>query len=447
MKGGELRALLPLVVVLLMPQTADAAFTARTTATATFRAAESFGARNVVPPSIVGEAFVGEPLTATPGAWDPADARVTITWELEIAGEFQPVATGNAFTPTLIAGWKWLRVVASAGATSVASAPVLVDVPELPKNVTLPEVVGTMSLGATITATEGAWENRPTSLTGEWQRCAGRTDVCAMFLPAPASHTVTTSDIGYALRRRITASNAIGATDAFSAATAPLAPSMRTPSVLREPAFTGTQLRGTFATWWQNSSLSGSSRVSWWRCPGPEDLECVQRGTLSGSSYLTVAGDFGYYIRRRESLAQNGVEGTTTSNAVGPIEMLPPRLAATVTTSVAGAPGVSAAADGSTTTVWSTLAAQRSGDWVRLDFGSVRSLAAYELTARRFAGFVCEVSADGLSWEPIAGDPETTTSGPGTALSPRPQARFLRLRLTADGADGWSLNDIRVWGS
>jgi hypothetical protein len=174
----------------------------------------------------------------------------------------------------------------------------------------------------------------------------------------------------------------------------------------------------------------------------------VQRGGQSALSYVTVAGDLGAYILRRETLTQNGVEGTTTSNAVGPIEMLPPRLSATVTTNVAGAPSPAVAADGNTSTIWSTSSPQRSGDWVQLDFGAIRSLAAYEVTARQFTGLVVyEVSADGFDWNPIPPDPEATTFGPGTALSPRAQARFLRVRLVTDGTDGWSLRDIRVWGS
>lgn len=446
MKGGELRTLVPLVVVLLTPQTADAAFTARTTATATFSAAESFGPRNVVAPAIVGNAVAGQTLTANLGQWEPAAAPVSLRWELETAGVFQVVGTASTYVLPATSAGKRIRVVASSGTVSAPSAAVLVAAPAVPVNTGLPAIEGSIAVNATLTGTTGGWANLPTSYTREWLRCAPSGSSCSVVAgQTSASYALATSDIGYVMRHRVTARNVAGSSTATSAPSAALAPAPKSVPSISGVALTSSRLDFYAPFWTQHPTLPTTEAITWWRCPDASETGCVQVG--DGPSYTAVGADVGKYMRARQTLTQNGVVGETRApQTIGPIAALPPRLIATVTTNVPNAPATAYAADGSTATVWTTTSPKRAGQWVRLDFGGVRTLVAYEVTSQE-PGAVCEVSSDGLAWTAIAQDSERWTPGPGTAFTPPIRARFLRLRLTADGPDGWWLNDIRVWGS
>ena len=54
--------------------------------------------RNLAPPSIAGEARVGEPLSADPGTWSPADATFSYAWYAD--GVHLLGASGPTYTPS-----------------------------------------------------------------------------------------------------------------------------------------------------------------------------------------------------------------------------------------------------------------------------------------------------------------------------------------------------------
>jgi len=74
------------------------------------------------------------------------------------------------------------------------------------------------NVGDVITTTPGAWGNKPTSFTYQWQACTGST--CTGIGGATsASYTVQASDVGHAIRSVVTAHNSNGAASAPSAET------------------------------------------------------------------------------------------------------------------------------------------------------------------------------------------------------------------------------------
>jgi Carboxypeptidase regulatory-like domain len=87
--------------------------------------------RNLAPPSIAGTARAGEPLSADPGTWAPADVTFSYRWYAD--GVELPGATGPAYTPGMdqVGSRIRVRVIASkagyanAGRTSDPTAPVV----------------------------------------------------------------------------------------------------------------------------------------------------------------------------------------------------------------------------------------------------------------------------------------------------------------------------------
>jgi F5/8 type C domain len=429
-----LRAALVLLLVLAAP--AHAAFTARTTVTSTFRAAETFGPRNVTAPSIVGAPVVGQTLTADPGVWRPSGTSLTFRWELD----GRVVGTGDRYTAQTPGE---LRVVVSAGDVSAASTPVTVTAPVKPVNGAPPSIVGAVTFGSALTGADGAWLNSATSYTREWLRCT--TSGCTL-VGSTSSYTPSLNDIGFPLRYRVTARNAAGSTVAMSAETAKLAPTPKSPARLNGIAFTTASLWVDPVGWNAHPALPKQERREWWRCPGPAFVadQCSQIPGAINTTYTASTADVGQYVHVREFVAQNGAEGATAAGPIGPIAALPPRLSATLTTNVTDPTGkLSYFADGDLSTVWNP-GVTRAGDWVRLDFGAVRRLSAYEATFQ--GGFVFEVSADGANWTQVPSDVHWASAGPSTAFEPPVHARYMRVR-SFSGGNGWWFNDLRVWGS
>src|SRR5690349_7729048 len=87
---------------------------------------------------------------------------------------------------------------------SVASAAV-------PQNTTAPSISGTAKEGSTLTASDGAWSNSPTSFTYQWQRCASDGSGCGDITSATSkTYTLVTGDVGHTVRVVVTAVNADG---------------------------------------------------------------------------------------------------------------------------------------------------------------------------------------------------------------------------------------------
>ncbi len=60
--------------------------------------------RNLAPPSIAGEAHVGELLSADPGTWSAADVNFSYRWYAD--GAHLPGATGPVFHAKHGSGWQ-----------------------------------------------------------------------------------------------------------------------------------------------------------------------------------------------------------------------------------------------------------------------------------------------------------------------------------------------------
>jgi PASTA domain len=94
--------------------------------------------------------------------------------------------------------------------------------PEPPYPVEYPRVTGVAREGDTLSASEGAWAGaQPISLAFAWGRCDRDYDQCRL-IPGATSRTYVPSgeDVGWRLWVRVTGTNAVGSTPAFSDETA-----------------------------------------------------------------------------------------------------------------------------------------------------------------------------------------------------------------------------------
>jgi hypothetical protein len=164
-------------------------------------------------PEVVGDAKAGETVSCKPGSWEgvPTPGFTYKWWRgatailgaVSEAYEVQRADEGHALACEVIA-------VNSAGRQTAISPAVVV--PSLPANVALPQVVGTLKVGATLTCDSGSWEGvPPPSYKDQWllegAEIPGATE---------STYKAVSEDEGELLACKVTATNAAGSTAATS---------------------------------------------------------------------------------------------------------------------------------------------------------------------------------------------------------------------------------------
>ena|GEM_PF-2029911 len=205
-------------------------------AQATARAAPA----NTALPTITGTPTVGQTLTAKEGTWTNTPTSFAYQWLRCNGGGNNcfKVANGTQKTYTLVGAdaGHTMRIEVTAtnadGSSSARSGPTAVIAPltssAAPKNTAAPTITGTPKAGQLLTASPGSWSGNPTSYTYQWQRCDVDVASCSNVAGATGrTYSVTSADVGYRLRVRVTASNAKGSATASSAITAVVQPAVR----------------------------------------------------------------------------------------------------------------------------------------------------------------------------------------------------------------------------
>jgi hypothetical protein len=172
----------------------------------------------VTQPAVTGTPAVGQTLTCSTGTWSAAPTSYAYQWRRGGAN----IGT-NASTYMIVAadqGYNLDCVVTATNAVGSTAAPPsnAIAIPAAlgaPANTTLPAVTGTAATGSTLTCSQGAWSNSPTSFAYQWRR-DGTTNIGA----AVSTYVVATADEGHSLTCVVTATNAAGSTPAISNAIA-----------------------------------------------------------------------------------------------------------------------------------------------------------------------------------------------------------------------------------
>jgi subtilisin family serine protease len=117
-----------------------------------------------------------------------------------------------------------------------------------PGNRALPEVIGSLTVGTTLTVDPGSWSRLPTSYAYQWQRCL--VGVCFPIAGATGtSYPLTSSDYGASFAVRVTAANAAGTAQATSAITSAVGlPGAPAPTTQPSAGAPGTSSRPTQTT-------------------------------------------------------------------------------------------------------------------------------------------------------------------------------------------------------
>jgi subtilisin family serine protease len=179
-------------------------------------------------PAITGTAQATRPLTGTPGTWTgaPAPALAGAWLRCSSAGDACAQiagATAATYVPTTadLGATIRYRITASnlAGSQAATTAATAVVLPAPPALLVSPVITGSRVEGSTVTASTGSWSNLPTSYRYLWYRCdAVGANCTGIWGEAARTYLLTPADVGHALRARVTAENAGGASPTIATA-------------------------------------------------------------------------------------------------------------------------------------------------------------------------------------------------------------------------------------
>jgi len=281
---------------------------------------------------------VGQPCSGSAGTWLSAQAptysyqwqrstqRTGGTWA-NISG-----ATDATYTPVADDEAKYLRVVATAtnaggatSATSSATTAVLASVPTGPAVVRLPAIIGAdVREGQVIQADNGEWINQ-VSLDRVWLRCNAGGGGCVSTGVTALSYSLTSLDVGSAMRLRVTATGSSGtqvvADSNPSIAVLPIAPANEGVPTISGQVQVGQVLSSAPGSW--SSSTSVTFSYQWQACSTSACASPVNAGgtNTTSATYTAAPADSGRYLRLRVTATNAG--GSTIAYSAA-TTMVPP---------------------------------------------------------------------------------------------------------------------------
>lgn len=191
-------------------------------------------------PAISGTAKRTHTLIVSTGSWTDAPSSYAYQWQRDEGSGFGDVPGATQATYLLGAGdvgaTLRARVIATNadgdGDAAYAQPTDPVADAIVPVNTTPPSILGTAQAGRTLTATDGAWDNGPTSYARQWQRASG--GVFSDIAGATGSgYGLGAADVGHPVRVVVVAINGDGDSEPIaSSATGAVAAAEPVPVVL-----------------------------------------------------------------------------------------------------------------------------------------------------------------------------------------------------------------------
>jgi hypothetical protein len=214
---------------------------------------------------------------------------------------------------------------------------------QAPVNLSAPAISGSPTVGASETATAGAWKGGALTYSYRWQRCDVAGAAC-VAIPGgtSSSYTAATADVGSTLRISVTASNRNGSASASSGASGLIAappppppppppPTQPTPPpVVTAPASTAPpQLSGTTQAGQALTAGTGSwsgqptaYAYQWQRCNSAGSA-CANIAGATVTTYTLASVDVGATLRATVTASNAGGSTAATSAASGPVAAAP----------------------------------------------------------------------------------------------------------------------------
>jgi len=297
---------------------------------------------NTVLPSISGKANVGGILTATDGTWTPTPGGYAHIWELCDAsgGECQEIkgATEQSYTLAAEDEGKTIRVQEIAtldgaeGSPALSAATAVVGPDAGPLLTMGPSISGEAEVGGTLTEHAGTWANEPTSFNYQWERCAQGACVAISGATGQA-YVLDTWSVGSQLRVKETATNADGATVAYSSSTAVVptsviataAPSIQASGAL-QPGVRATGDPGTwkgtpeaFAYQWSSCGLVGLGIRNLYGGFDAYGRSCTPIAGATARTYTPTKTDVGDTLLLQVTASVGGASGSASSAESGEV--------------------------------------------------------------------------------------------------------------------------------
>ena len=231
-------------------------------------------------------------------------------------------SAGYVLSATLVAAVSLVSTAALSSGPARASAQA-----SPPQNSALPSVSGAAAVGDTLSATSGSWSgDTPIAFTYQWRRCDSNGANCASISGATSStYKLASSDVGFRLRIRVTATNGAGQASADSSATSAVVPSAA-PKNTVEPVISGSlvvgqTLTGTNGTWTGTAPISFT--LQWVSCPSnggaADGGNCAFVSGATNSTYTLQTADLGKRMRLRVKATNTVDSRIIASNATAAI--------------------------------------------------------------------------------------------------------------------------------
>ena len=279
---------------------------------------------NTTLPSISGNPFTGQTLTANNGVWTGAPTNFAYQWRRcdatgQNCADIVPAAAQTYTVQAADAG-ATLRVVVTAsngaGAGSPATSAQTGVVNAAPANTVLPSISGTATQGQTLTETDGTWSGSPTSFARQWLRCDSGGANCQNISGATGTtYGLLAADVGSTIAVKVTATNGAGSTPAISNVTALVQGLPSAPANTALPTISGTAAQGSTLTA-ANGTWSGyptpSFAYQWLRC-NSGGSGCGNISGATSQTYVPQAADIGSTIAVKVTATNASGSGNATS--------------------------------------------------------------------------------------------------------------------------------------
>lgn len=236
-----------------------------------------------------------------------------VTYSVRIRAGFIDTAKNRIYSD-------WSTAVSFSTITDPAYKPTNASAPLI--TVSSPTTVTTAVVGATLSASTGAWTSTPavSSYSYQWQRSVDGGTVWSNLERATSStYVVVDSDFGFKLRVNVTAVNTNGSTVASSSSTDAITTvvNLQIP-VVRGTLVVGQILTATQGTWYSANTLSYSYQ---WQSSSNNSSWSNITDETSGT-YTLVSGDVTKYIRVQVTARSNLGSTVATSSVRGTVGAL-----------------------------------------------------------------------------------------------------------------------------
>ena len=286
------------------------------------------------PPTISGQPYHGQTLTADNGVWNPTPTSFGYQWRRCDDAGAGCADIGGSTSQTYVAQaadvGKTLRVVVTgtnangSGNATSAQTSVISDAPSIDLG-NPPSISGNAYSTQTLTASPGTWTGNPTSYAYQWWRCPAQPTSCTSPIQIAGAtnqtYVVQAADVGFTLRILVTATNPSGSNSATSARTATVQGS---PVNSALPAITGTATAGqTLSTSDGTWSPTPTSYTYQWRRCDAAGANCTDIAGATNSTYVVQNADTDSTLRAVVTAINPGGSASATSTQTAVVGAVP----------------------------------------------------------------------------------------------------------------------------